>query len=401
MPAAIQYQQLIIAALSTADSEAQADLQARVPALWDLYVIKAAWPDVRYWYTYREAVKLLMGRNRRMIDTTRRRSLAVGASSNNVTADARTQMNAASDATDLAAASTIRNRTHASNGSTTGTTDASDATTRTEAQDSNYYDIGSGSGRTDTYAHKYRLSNRLRYTLNEFGVQGTTTLSEKSTARDYARFQPFGTSTDLSSQETHHEEHFTDTSLGIAAVAHVTNHKTYNDGDLTSRADSTGRADRTHIGGMAIDSTEHVLADSQLDATRTFQANVHDATFHGVGGQIIGNTTVDDVADETGSGSGSMTHNSRHESRGLTLSRTDSHDTTVGASQSLETAQAEMLMQKAQQQFIHLTDLFKHASAQIKTLEQQAVLTNRSMTLEMLARDSNLITLWPLQTYSL
>lgn len=403
MPTAAQYKQLIITELSTADSEAQADLQSRVPALWDLFTLKAAWPDVRYWYTKREAIKLLMGRTRRQIDTTRRNSLAVGNSNNDVIADARTETHAITETSEVGVASTIRHHENQSDGSTVGTSNVEHHSVRTDSETVDYYDIGSGTGRTDTYAHKYHLITNSHYTVDEHDAKGTLTLYDKSTLNDWGHFVAQPTYSPTGTQLEKHRDTYSVTDAAIILGVKDDVHTIYRSGDLATRDDVVGYGERSRVGNLTTVNYTTGYADTQLDATRGFQANTRDAHHRDVSGFIysLAPNRVDDTTNEIAHSAGNMTHDGRHESRGLTLSRTDSHDTTVGASQSLETSQATTLMQKAQQQFKHLKELFEDASAHIKVLEQQAVISGRYPLGEMAARDSNLVALCPLPMYSL
>lgn len=111
MPTATQYQDLIIASLSAADitGAVTSDLQIKVPMFWNLYALKARWPDIRYWYVYRETTKLLMGRLRSQIDTTRRSSLGSGNSNSTASGSGTQQARTYRQADSVGTSNTKRN----------------------------------------------------------------------------------------------------------------------------------------------------------------------------------------------------------------------------------------------------------------------------------------------------
>lgn len=387
MPTATAFQKLIIAALSAADSEAQADLQVKVPVFWSLYASKAAMPDLRYWYVYRETVKMLMGRNARKIDQTRRSSLSLGNQRNDVVSDGSTLAEATSESSELGNSSTVRGNTKTLTGLALSDSGESFSGTDQSYDDVNFYDIGSGSGSSTTRAHKNFTATRAHYSLNNALVKGTIDASDSLKKTVFTRM------TDPIQGFKHAVSH----TSTVILVASSTHNVTTDEGSAITQTDTTSEHIYNRVGGMKTDSDSDSVTDSTLTASRSFTANVFDGVSSHRSGAATGTVFGGDSNTQDSSGSGTMTHTSRHETRGLTISSTETHDLTTGTSLSLETSQANTLMLKLQQQYAHLKELFALATQQITAREKQAIPRQRHVFVVMTAQtpdspgsDSNL-----------
>jgi hypothetical protein len=96
------FQQLIITSLANADPTALAGLQHNVPLYWNLHARQGVLPELRFWYTKREAIRYLMACINQQTDYMRRTNTATRAMTASSRQDSQMDASATETATSLA-----------------------------------------------------------------------------------------------------------------------------------------------------------------------------------------------------------------------------------------------------------------------------------------------------------
>ena len=350
-------QNLIITSLSNADPTALAGLQTNVPRYWLLWARQGVLPELRYWYTRRDAIRYLMACLNQQTDYARRAQNATRAlNASSLNNDSMTAT-AAEYATSLANRSSASNYSDATNSSGSG----SSISNRSSAQTMNASSVMSDTGSGANAAHN---ESTMASSSSVNAASCDSMVSEQSSVNDVTGFREHKAWSDKRAVGA--------SAFGAGATFNFSS--TYQqlplDGNYnrsittrTGESESTARQSDTRANAMTQAGAQ--TSSSSFNANRT-NSNTMTATGSSV---MTGSSTS--TFSMSGSGAGSMTGTGAGgstmtaSSSRVATSRGEAHRLAVAASTSNST------MERLHQRFLHLQDLWQKSNAMIQWFESQ------------------------------
>lgn len=387
MPTATDYQALIIASLSSAEPDALEKLTASVPKYWRLHA-RVPYPELRYWYVRRDAIRVCMACNTQQIDYARRaqnsrRTSVDSARQDSLAAGAGLDDSAAlSDRT----ASSVYDSAGDSAGS--GSSAASRTSSQTSASASAYDDTGAGTSsqnrvmHQDTYtsdegdvkretAGQYDLRHRRGKDAGDGTTRGLNVYQYPGWEVD---INPFDGTVLPSNTAT------TTTQMDSFTRSQVSEHVYSGYGSQGSIAEPFRESDTI----VTITRTPRRTADTEMydrpvaDAgsptpsmSSTFTAHVVSSDSASASASSSGSNQSASQLDSSAAGAGASTSSGTSSSSLTASSERTAHGEGETARSMQGASQADSLMEKLHQRFLHLQSLWEQANETIQWLEAQ------------------------------
>lgn len=145
MSVATDFQNLIISSLSQLDPSALPELQENVPLFWLLHARQGRLPELRYYYTRRDAIRLLMGCTRKQIDYIRRNSDSTRTSQDTERQDSTMDASSQDDSSSLSDRTSQSESDDSMTSSGSGSGGGSQVSSQHSSQSMDFRDTGFGS----------------------------------------------------------------------------------------------------------------------------------------------------------------------------------------------------------------------------------------------------------------
>lgn len=401
------FQQLVIASLSNADPDALEMLQTNVPLYWALFARQAYLPELRYWYTRREGIKLLMGCLNKQIDYIRRTQNNTRNSIESSLADSTALAESNSNMNALSVRSSLGQSESESNSTGGATNSGNQSANQTQVSEMFMDDTGAGDSLQSRISHQLtqtkdesdveehvqqKLSENIMrherlpannkgdhslittqnitYSLFDpaavgvplggapIGVQNLTETESHSTTHNESTDDVYATTKNSSGDEPIRKS-TTDMIVRVVAVRSVD----MNMYDVPTKADGTPDTSPASIDPDSLLSRKSSHSDFTANVVSLDAAS----TFSGSAGRTISQSNTN--SDRVGSTISLAEGNSISESSAIATRIGEG----TGLSERSTQAQGQMnsLMEKLNQRFKHLQELWANANEMIKWFESQ------------------------------